>query len=91
MIPPNMQDPRFFNMPGQQQPRSIIQRLYERFPNFVQRMQAPQKTVIMSYNRSGSNFLGELVNQNNQSFYWYEPLRVNDIWNHRDPSYRFVI
>lgn len=41
-----------------------------------------RKVLIISIGRSGSSFLGDLFNQNEKTFYLFEPLR----WSNRDPS-----
>ena len=61
--------------------------------------------VLVTYQRSGSSFLGELFNQNPDAFVWFEPLDgvysalygtgygynvPADLWNHHDGSERYI-
>ena len=39
------------------------------------RTQSRTKILLVTYHRGGSTFLGEIFAQNDDVFYWYEPLR----------------
>ena len=40
----------------------------------------PKKVVLLAYYRGGSSMLGELMNQNPEVFYVFEPLRGVHRW-----------
>ena len=46
------------------------------------------KVVLMTYFRGGSTFLGELLNQNQDAFYMFEPLLTPfDRWISREDNF----
>ena len=59
-----------------------IQSHFIRFQVYVSESQSnntrfyfqPIQVLIVAYQRTGSSFLGELFNEHDSSFYWYEPV-----------------
>ena len=62
--------------------------------------------LILAYQRTGSSFLGELYNQHDATFYWYEPIDgiyaslygtkhgwtvPSDIYTNKDGSQRYTL
>ena len=41
---------------------------------WLSRVAGVTKVIAVTYMRSGSTFLGEILNQNENAFYWFEPL-----------------
>ncbi|XP_033751826.1 carbohydrate sulfotransferase 1-like [Pecten maximus] len=45
---------------------------------YVQDNNGPIPVIILTYMRSGSSFLGEILQANSDTFYWFEP--VHELW-----------
>ena len=52
----------------------------------------PRKVLIISRGRSGSSFLGDLFNQNNQMFYLFEPMGIylTDSSGHKSKGFKIL-
>ena len=61
-----------------------------RQPLFKQEVRGPTQVLLLTYMRSGSSLVGDILQHMPDAFYVYEPLRMLGVINKRNASIRYV-